>query len=325
MRSNSRISHFPIGFILIIIFAVLMTSCENQTEPTSVLPHTIADAKLITPQQDGVCEKDVQINQAGTTIYYNRLYSSPCYQYIFDPYHERNALPFGGEVLKLAPNEQYIVYLSNNGPDAMFLERMDLLSENHFQITNTLAAFGYCISPDSSHIAYFAYYGYPPNTVTGIFLIPPDGDTDKVLITECGSGAPICWLSNHELIVRINHGVGCDIIEYDTDNPGQEGELFYTVADATNYPLGYSETINVNEGWYIDSFYEYPDIQWGKNLYKCPIGVPGDYGEQLTEGGNNDYPGNLAANGHTFVFSREYRDDYEFLTGHRDVYLMNLE
>jgi len=319
---------YPMISLISLTTLFLIIGCENQSEPTSSFPQPISNSKLLTPQQDGVSERDVQINQYGSVIYYNTLNGGPCYQWIDDGLNNRHELNNGGFGLKLASDEQYIIYKSFHGAyQESILERMDLKSQNHYPITSTLAVFDYCISPNSEHIAYFAYYNYPPNTIKGIYVITPDGDTNKVLITESANATPICWLSNHELIVRENdfYGVSCDILKFDTDFPGQPGEFLYHIADATNYPLGYSEAINVNEGWYIDSFYASPEIQWGKNLYKCPIGSPGDYGEQLTEGGNNDYPGNLAADGHTFVFSREYRDDYEFSTGHRDIYLMHLD
>jgi hypothetical protein len=331
-------------FIFCLALIVFTAGCENQSVPTSALPHIIPVAKLVTPQQDGKNERSVQISyypsQFGyppydlrNTIYYTAA-GGLYFQYLIDGFNERHLLipddwseitrDEMGADFRLSPNEQYIIYLHYIDPDGHILKRFDLVTKNNYIITSTTGVFNYCISPDSEHIAYFAYYGYPPDIIWGIFITPPESDNDKVLITESASAAPICWLSNNELIVRKNHGAGCDIVKYDINNPGQPGQLLYTVEDAENYPLGYSETINVNEGWYIDSFYAYPDIQWGKNLYKCPVGVSGDYGEQLTEGGNNDYPGNLAADGHIFVFSREYRDDYEFLTGHRDIYLMDL-
>jgi hypothetical protein len=332
-------------FLIVIISVLLQNGCDNPVTPTQRFPNVPSNLILLTPQTDNIQETYAQLNNSETALFYitktptdenhasywireqaigndNRGgllgtgYSVPHYYAIRDLKIARAAVYF--------IFAQWNLYLCNN-----FNPPGDIIV--------LVQAFEPRISPDSQWIAYTATYPFsPPNNV---YIVTQLGDYigTKVQITHSENAPPgfeysyyaVCWLSNNELVIKRkrNRYYGFyelwdyDLLKYDTNNTDAPPILLSTVNDTADQPMGYSEFINQDEGWYIDSF---GDVQAGySNLYKCPLGVAGNYGQQLTFGGDWDTPTYLSNDGKKLLFVRTYRKGTHYLTGASDVYMMD--
>ena len=327
----------------IILGIVCLFGCNNS--PVENSPGSAENAVNLTPQCDDYSEADAQITNSGHALWYfvnndeaeSALFEQEIgnnervlWMIIFCPSVEDHI-----RSLKLSPDGTFLLAVAPN---------FEIFKWIIFAPGNPLIDMTYNpaieprISPDSTHIAYQTNHeGEPENNV---YIMTPMGEKEgayyRITHSELAPQGfqyeflPVCWLSDSELVVRRKRNLvandynpkAYDMMKYDINDLSASPVLLSTVEGDVNQPMGYSELINQSEGWYIDSF---GDAKIGySNLYKCPLGVTGDYGEQLTFGGNWDIPTDLTSDGNSVIFVRRYQLGSHFLTGASDIYMMDL-
>jgi len=196
------------------------------------------------------------------------------------------------------------------------------------------------ISPDGYWVAYVADYGQGGIfSSSNVYVVDNLGEmageirqvTNFVTMPHAEvTVRPVCWLSDHELVVRkkylysgsTGYNWQYDMLKYDINNLTAPPTLLTTTSNSQYQPMGYDEVVFLPGSFYItncgDAGFRYA------NMYKCPLGVAGDYGQQLTTGGNFDLPCDISPDGTKLLFIRFYRYGSNYLTGNSDIYLMDL-
>jgi len=191
------------------------------------------------------------------------------------------------------------------------------------------------ISPDGYWVAYVADYGQGGIfSSSNVYIVDNLGEIAGEVrqVTNFQNQSyydisvrPVCWLSDHELVVKkksIDYGLRFEMLKYDINNLTAPPVLLTTTIYSQYRPMGYDEVVYVPGDFYITNCGN-AGFRFA-NMYKCPLGVAGDYGQQLTFGGNFDLPCDISPDGTKLLFIRFYRYGSNYLTGESDIYLMDL-
>jgi hypothetical protein len=319
--------------LLLVILGIC--GCEEVTSSAPQMPPAIPGTTLLTPQPDGWSELEAKMDYEYNTVYY--IVGNWIGVQGFDSEIRSGWIGTtpGNTIsqLKLYPDYLSAVYVFN-GSRLTRAGNGDIILSN-YGVQGVYPR----ISPDGNWVAFIGFYG-GFLTISNVYIVNNQGEIfgelHQVTFFEDDSYSetsvrPVCWLSDHELVVRKKHlssgssdsNWQYDMLKYDINNLIAPPQVLTTSYGSEYQPMGYDEVVYVPGSFYItncgDASFRFA------NLYKCPLGVAGDYGQQLTFGGNFDIPCDLSPDGTKLLFIRFYRDGSNYLTGESDIYLMDLD
>jgi len=329
--------------IVIVLLVLGICGCEETTSSTPQMPPPIPGGTLLTAQiPPEWVEKEAKFAFTDNLLFYvleNQDGSLSCVDgQVLDSEYYWLWLGAGYDEswsslsqLKIYPDNNYAVVVWSGHK----LTRESMYSGDRV----VLSAYGSQgvhprISPDGNWVAYIADYGQGIFSSSNIYIVNNLGEiagevrqvTNFVTMPHSEiTVQPVCWLSNSELVVKkksMDNGLRFEMLKYDINNLTAPPELLTTTIYSQYRPMGYDEVIYVPGNFYItncgNAGFRYA------NMYKCPLGVAGDYGQQLTYGGNFDLPCDISPDGTKLLFIRFYRYGSNYLTGESDIYLMDL-